>query len=76
MRSARVPRDDRRMATEHGEVRLILCIDLDADPITGSLTSASGATRRFSGWIALAAALATMRAKMMPRPAGGPPKDT
>jgi hypothetical protein len=52
------------MPTEHGEIRLILCIDLDADPITGSLTSAGGATRRFSGWIALAAALATIRAEM------------
>jgi hypothetical protein len=56
------------MPTEHREIRLVLCIDLDADPITGSLTSAGGATRRFSGWIALTAALTAIRAQTAQQP--------
>lgn len=51
------------MATPDRETRLTLRIDLEADPITGSLSAANGATRRFSGWIGLAAALEAIRAE-------------
>jgi hypothetical protein len=64
------------MPTELGAIRLILWIDLDSEPITGSLTSADGATRGFSGWIALAAALETIRTEPPQQPPGGSPKDT
>jgi hypothetical protein len=49
------------MSTEHSEIRLILLVDLDADPITGSITCADGVCRPFSGWISLAAALTAIR---------------
>jgi hypothetical protein len=49
------------MCPEAREICVIVRIDLDADPITGSLTTADGALRRFSGWIALAAALEAVR---------------
>jgi len=52
------------MPTQHGETQLTLRIDLEADPITGSLSSAHGASRRFSGWIGLAAALEAIRAEL------------
>jgi hypothetical protein len=50
------------MTSQGGEIQLELRIDLATDPITGSLSSAQGAHRRFSGWIALASALESMRA--------------
>jgi hypothetical protein len=56
--------DHPRMPPGPGEIRLILCIDLDADPITGSLISEDGAQRRFSGWMALSATLQTMRGEL------------
>jgi hypothetical protein len=48
---------------EPKETKLILCIDLDADPITGSLTVVEGSGRRFSGWIGLSAAIAAVRSE-------------
>jgi hypothetical protein len=60
--------DHRRMDTPDGETRLALRIDLEADPRTGSLTSARAAQRRFSGWIGLAAALEAMRAELSREP--------
>jgi hypothetical protein len=56
------------MATEHGETHLTLRIDLEADPITGSLRSPDAAGRRFSGWIGLAAALEVIRAELAQGP--------
>jgi hypothetical protein len=53
------------MAANGGETQLTLRIDLEADPITGSLSSAHGANRRFSGWIGLAAALEAIRAELL-----------
>jgi hypothetical protein len=61
------------MATRRGETQLTLRVDLDADPITGSLTSSRGASRRFAGWIGLAAALEALRAE---RPANPSPPAT
>jgi hypothetical protein len=58
------------MPPERHEIRLVLDIDLDADPITGSIRPADGAARRFSGWISLAAALQTIRADLT-QPAAG-----
>ncbi len=55
------PRSSVAMPTQPGENRLILLIDLDADPINGSLQTADGRSRRFSGWIGLAAALNAVR---------------
>lgn len=52
------------MATADDEMQLTLSINLEADPITGSLSSTQGATRRFSGWIGLAAALDAIRAEL------------
>ncbi len=49
------------MATEPHEIRLILLIDLDADPINGSLETADGSSRGFVGWIGLGAALNAIR---------------
>ncbi len=49
------------MATDAREIRLILLIDLDADPITGSLETADGRSRGFAGWIGLAATLNAIR---------------
>ncbi len=45
------------MATEPREIRLILVIDLDAEPINGSLETPDGRSRGFLGWIGLAATL-------------------
>jgi len=59
------------MPTEPGEIPLILSIDLDAEPIRGSLTSADGTSRRFSGWIAMAAALETIRVECAQPPGPG-----
>jgi hypothetical protein len=56
------------VATEPGQTHLILHIDLDADPITGSLGSPDAASRRFSGWIGLAAALGAIRAELAQEP--------
>jgi hypothetical protein len=53
--------DHRPMTTGPGATRLILLIDLDADPINGSLQSADGRTRGFVGWIGLAATLNAIR---------------
>jgi hypothetical protein len=50
-----------RMPTEPSEIRLILLIDLDADPITGSLETADGQLHGFSGWIGLTATLSAIR---------------
>jgi hypothetical protein len=60
--------DHCRMATEHGETHLTLRIDLEADPIMGSLRSSDAASRRFSGWIGLAAALEAIRAELAQEP--------
>lgn len=60
--------DDCRMAIRRGEIQLTLRIDLEADPITGSLSAANGANRRFSGWIGLAAALEAIRAEPLREP--------
>ena len=49
------------MAAEH-EIALTLRVDLRAEPVTGSLTTPSGDCQRFSGWIALSAALERIRA--------------
>lgn len=49
------------MAAEPREIRLILVIDLDADPINGSLETLDGTARGFLGWIGLAAALNAIR---------------
>ncbi|MDQ3723525.1 MAG: hypothetical protein M3376_10785 [Actinomycetota bacterium] len=49
------------MATEPHEIRLILVIDLDADPINGSLETPDGRSRGFLGWIGLAARLNAIR---------------
>jgi hypothetical protein len=54
------------MTIQRGEIQLTLCIDLEADPITGSLSAANGAHRRFSGWIGLAAALEAIRVEPLP----------
>jgi hypothetical protein len=62
MRSDAVRPDHGRMPNE--ETHLELRIDLKADPITGSLSSAQEAPRRFSGWIGLAAALEAIRAEL------------
>lgn len=67
--------DDRLVPAQRTEIRVVLDIDLDADPITGSLCPAIGPPRRFSGWIALAAALQAIRAETArapPEPAGDP----
>jgi len=48
--------------TRRGETEVILSIDLNADPITGSLRAAHGPSRRFDGWIGLAATLEALRA--------------
>ena len=61
------------MATEDGETQLTLRINLEADPITGSLSSAHGTTRRFAGWIALAAALEATRLQLRPAATATPP---
>ena len=50
------------MATGDHEIQLMLRIDLLADPITGSLTSADGTPEPFRGWIGLSAALERIRA--------------
>ena len=49
------------MATDAREIRLILLIDLDADPINGSLETADGRSRGFVGWIGLTATLTAIR---------------
>ncbi|MEY2515578.1 MAG: hypothetical protein QOJ89_2936 [bacterium] len=59
------------MPTEPGEIALVLRVDLDADPIRGSLTCADGTSRRFSGWIAMAAALETIRVESARPPGPG-----
>jgi hypothetical protein len=56
------------VATEDDETHLTLRIDLGADPITGSLGSPDTASRRFSGWIGLAAALEAIRAELAREP--------
>jgi hypothetical protein len=61
-------RDSRPVETRRGETELILSIDLDADPITGSLRAPHGPSRRFSGWIGLAATLETLRADAAKKP--------
>jgi hypothetical protein len=55
-----------------GETEVVLRVDLDADPITGSLGSACGPSRRFSGWIGLVAALQAARAGGAQRPESAP----
>jgi hypothetical protein len=55
-------------STEGGERRLALRIDLEADPISGSVGEEAGAQHRFSGWIGLAAALEAIRAELAPEP--------
>jgi hypothetical protein len=52
------------MAPTDRETQLTLRINLDAEPISGSLDAAPAAPRRFSGWIALAAALTAIRADL------------
>ncbi|MEA2220353.1 MAG: hypothetical protein QOJ35_2979 [Solirubrobacteraceae bacterium] len=42
-------------------VRIVVLVDLDSDPIEGSLQTADGTSRDFSGWIGLAAALHAIR---------------
>ncbi len=67
------------MATDAREIRLVLLIDLDADPVTGSLETADGRSRGFAGWIGLAAALNAIRsaeAGVADRRDGRAPKDT
>ncbi len=44
------------------EIELALRIDLDADPITGWLTTVEGERCPFRGWIGLSAALERIRA--------------
>jgi hypothetical protein len=58
------------MSSEHSEIRLILHVDLYADPITGSLTRADGGRRPFSGWISLVAALNAIRDDLEQAPTG------
>jgi hypothetical protein len=55
-----------------GETEVVLRVDLDADPITGSLGSAGGPSRRFSGRIELVAALQAARAEGTQRPQPAP----
>lgn len=55
------------MATGRRETDLRLRIDLDAEPINGSL-SAPGVSRAFSGWIGLAAALEAIRGELAQQP--------
>ena len=38
-----------------------LSIDIDSEPISGSVTVNSGATQQFSGWIELVAAIESAR---------------
>ncbi len=64
------------MATDAGETELTLRIDLDADPITGTVVQSHGAARRFSGWIGLAAALELIRAEVRPKDQGRCPYAT
>ncbi|MEY2516220.1 MAG: hypothetical protein QOJ89_3578 [bacterium] len=52
------------MPASDGETQLTLRINLEAEPITGSLSSARGAQRSFLGWIGLAAALEAIRAEL------------
>lgn len=56
------------MPTEAREIRLIVSIDLDGDPIAGTLESRDGRSGGFAGWIGLAAMLNTIRSAE----AGGP----
>jgi hypothetical protein len=53
------------------EVRVSLIIDLDAHPITGSVTPADGAARCFSGWVGLIAALSATTDDYPPAPDRG-----
>jgi hypothetical protein len=66
------------MATQDGETQLTLRINLETDPITGSLSSAQGPNRRFAGWIGLAAALEAIRTELLhvPKPQTEPPTTT
>ena len=43
--------------------RLLLDVDLRADPIAGTLTTADGTVRPFSGWIGLSAAIGAIAAQ-------------
>jgi hypothetical protein len=45
-----------------GAVELALVIDVDSDPITGSVIRDGGEPQRFSGWIALAELIEGVRA--------------
>ena len=54
-------RSSTRWRTEPREIRLILVIDLDAEPINGSLETPDGRSRGFLGWIGLAATLNAIR---------------
>lgn len=62
------------------ETYLTLRIDLDADPIEGRISvQAGGASRAFSGWIGLAAALEVIRkqlAREQTMSDGSPDKDS
>jgi hypothetical protein len=57
---------------EPARAHLTLDIELDSEPITGSLIDAGGSTRQFSGWIELVSLLqvaGTTPAPRAPKPA-------
>jgi hypothetical protein len=48
--------------TSSGAARVVIELDLAADPIAGRIISPAGASRRFAGWLELMAALERARA--------------
>jgi hypothetical protein len=52
---------------ETGRAELILAIDLDSDPICGSVTRAGGEPQSFCGWIDLVEAIEDVRASATTR---------
>ncbi|MDQ3963929.1 MAG: helix-turn-helix transcriptional regulator [Actinomycetota bacterium] len=60
-------RGDQLPTAADGTVRLCLEIDLDREPITGTLSAPDEAPSRFMGWIGLTAALEGLRRGSRPR---------
>lgn len=62
------------LTVETGTAHLRLAIDVDSDPISGSVSNGTGGSRPFSGWIELVSVIEAVR-RADPRARAGEPSE-
>lgn len=63
------------LTVETGTAHLRLAIDVDSDPISGSVCNGTGYATRFAGWIELVSVIETAR-RPDPRAGAGEPSES